>query len=955
MTTSKWNGNGDWDLNPADWSSGIPTLATSVEIQSGSASLSSGGIGEALSLAIDSGAALWLGDSVVLTVVDGLTNSGTWSLGAGDTVSIGTRLINSGRITIGYSSMAGSTTVTAASLANTGSGTIVIYGNAGAGAVSRSTLQITDSNSATVTGTLAVLGDADLALATGLTKVASGAALQVVGAQADISLGLGASNSALSGLTRNAGWIDFEGNRGDGYGGVTVATTVSFTNAAGATLIVDGNGSGDGGSRVTFGGALVNAGTINIGNSQLGQNGSHGSTLVVAQSLDNAGALNLLGNAASGTTYKATLKIIGAAPTTSTGRIQVGGDATLQFGSGVITTIGYGAWFELDGAQAQVLTNGGAASALVKLTTVYGFLLLRGNSNWGAGGAAFTTTTGLTNSGTIDVDSFQNSDSGSAVVIGGAIANNGYMSIGNGSMGASTTVSATALASNYHLVVQGAVAGSGATLRASLVFSGAAAPISTGYLRVSGDGLIQYGSGVVTTVGYGGWLELDGSGAQILTNGGAASALAKLTTNSGTLLLRGNSGLGAGGATLTTTTGLTNYGTVYVDSYGNGDCGSQVTIGGTLANNGALSIGNFYMGASTTVSATALVNNYSLTVQGNGSAGTSNRASLLVSGAAAATSTGFVRVGGDGLIQYGSGSVATIAGGSWLELDGSQAQILTNGGAASALAKLTTNNGTLLLRGNSGVGAGGATLTTTTGLTNYGTVYVDSWSNGDSGSQVNIGGALVNEGAINIGNGYTGAATTVTVASLVNDSSIALVGGSGLAELVVNGAATSDGVLSIGSGSELLLSGSNSFTQAGGTTTVTGSLVASAVNANDGFIDFRGAITSGGIGAFNIGDLGTLEFDAGVDSTHTIAFKASDGTLALGDAGAFSGKISGFAGQDAIDLLGQSVTGLSYASGALTATLAGGGSETIAFSGSYSTASFTFASDGHGGTDILHS
>ena len=46
----------------------------------------------------------------------------------------------------------------------------------------------------------------------------------------------------------------------------------------------------------------------------------------------------------------------------------------------------------------------------------------------------------------------------------------------------------------------------------------------TGYQRVGGDATLEFGSGGITTVGSGGWLELDGSAAQILTNSGAKSA-----------------------------------------------------------------------------------------------------------------------------------------------------------------------------------------------------------------------------------------------------------------------------------------------------------------------------------------------------------------------------------------------------------------------------------------------
>jgi hypothetical protein len=313
-------------------------------------------------------------------------------------------------------------------------------------------------------------------------------------------------------------------------------------------------------------------------------------------------------------------------------------------------------------------------------------------------------------------------------------------------------------------------------------------------------------------------------------------------------------------------------------------------------------------------------------------------------------------VGGDATLEFGSGSITTVASGGWLELDGAGAQILSSGGASSGLSGLTANYGLLLLRGDSNFGAGGAAVTTATSFTNYDNAQFDSWGYGDGGSTVSFGGTLTNEGAFDIGNTGLSATTTVTAHALTNDGALNLAGsGSFLAELVVNGAATTDGSLSIGANSEIDVTGSNSFTQSGGSTTVTGSLVASTIDANDGVLDFKSAITGGdGVGALNIGDLGTLEFDNSVDSTHTAAFTAADGTLALGDAGAFSGKISGFASHDAIDLINQAVTGLAFSGGVLTVTLSGGGTENLAFSGSYATASFTFASDGHGGSNILH-
>jgi hypothetical protein len=88
-----------------------------------------------------------------------------------------------------------------------------------------------------------------------------------------------------------------------------------------------------------------------------------------------------------------------------------------------------------------------------------------------------------------------------------------------------------------------------------------------------------------------------------------------------------------------------------------------------------------------------------------------------------------------------------------------------------------------------------------------------------------------------------------------------------------------------------------------------------------------------------------------------VIFTASTGTLALTAPGSFSaGPITGFAGNDVIDLVGTQATGLSYSGSSTTGTLTvsgGGPIASLSFNGDYTTASFTAVSDGHGGTDII--
>ena len=408
------------------------------------------------------------------------------------------------------------------------------------------------------------------------------------------------------------------------------------------------------------------------------------------------------------------------------------------------------------------------------------------------------------------------------------------------------------------------------------------------------------------------------------------------------------------GTTLAITNGLDNAGSW---TLGGGD---TATIGGSLTNSGALDIGGAGISASTTTTAASLENTGVIYLQGAAASGATDAATLDITGAAPTVLAGTVAVAGDAALEFGSGGITTIGSGASLLLVGAEAQILTDDGGRSALTGLAENDGTLRLRGDSIYGGGGASLTTTTSFNNVQITNVNSYRR-DGGSAITFGGTLTNEGTFDIGNGNLSAPTTVSANGLNDSGTLALLGsGTALAELIVNGAATTTGDITVGARSEIDVTGSNSFTQSGGSTTVVGSLVAAKINANAGKLDFKSAITTGdGVDAFNVGSLGTLEFDAAVDSSHATEFRSkTSGTLALGDAGGFRGIIEGFAGADEIDLLGQGVTRLAYSgsitSGVLTVFGSTGTIAELSFDGDYRTSSFTFASDGHGGKGILH-
>jgi hypothetical protein len=704
MAIVKWNNNsGNWTGNPTDWSTGSAPGTTDIaEIQTGSNDLTT--TVTVASVVIDSGATLTAGSGAVLTTTNGINNAGTFVTSSQSTVNIGGLLTNSGSAAIGSSSLAAATTVTAAGLMNTG--TVNLQGNAASGTSNQATLDITAAAPTDATGTMNVSGDADLEFASGgITAIALGAQLELDGALARVSIGSGTTSTALSGLASNAGTFLLRGSDSNGAGGASLTTTTSFSNAG--TLGVDA-ASGDGGSGLTVGGTLTNTGTATIGNTALGA-----STTVAATNLVNSGTLILLGNAAGGTADQATLDITGAAPATATGTIIIDGDADLEFVSGGITAIGSGALLELDGAAARV-TIGASTSALSKLATNSGTFLLRGDNANGAGGGSMTTKKSFTNNGSLQVDSF-GGDGGSSLTIGGKLTNAATTVIGNTLLSASTTVTATSLVNDGTLTLQGHN-GVNPGEQATLDITTAAPSSATGDIIVSGDADLEFASGGITAVGTGAELELDGALARIsIGSTTTSSALSKLATNNGTFLLRGNNSGGSRGTSVTTTVSFTNSGTLQLDSVP-GDEGSSLTIGRTLINAGAAVIGNANAFGGTTVTADGLRNTGSLTVQGTVIM-MGQTTSLDITGAAPSTLTGFVRIGGEADLKFASGGIRTIGAGAKLELDGVQA-LISIGSTNSALSKLATNDGTLLLRGDSSLGAQGALLTTTTsGLT----------------------------------------------------------------------------------------------------------------------------------------------------------------------------------------------------------------------------------------------
>ncbi|HLI14159.1 MAG TPA: choice-of-anchor D domain-containing protein [Alphaproteobacteria bacterium] len=363
----------------------------------------------------------------------------------------------------------------------------------------------------------------------------------------------------------------------------------------------------------------------------------------------------------------------------------------------------------------------------------------------------------------------------------------------------------------------------------------------------------------------------------------SANLTGGVTNNGGTVNL-------SNGATLTTTTDFSNSsGNLEVDLFG-GQGGSTLNVGGTLTNSNTVDIGNTGLSSATTVTAAALSNTGTINLTGNTSSAT--QATLNVAGAAgfgtAGHVTGAVNLQGDALLEFGSGALTNIDSTGSLRLNGAGSRVSIGPGTTnSALSGLASNAGILTLDN-------GATVTTTTGLTNSNTIEVDIFF-GEGGSTLNVGGTLTNSNTVNIGNTGLSAATTVTAAALSNTGTIQLFGNSGgshQATLQVNGPAGNSGTVSINPFANLNVTGGNNYTQTGANSATTiaanASLSAANVAINGGVLQGNGTVTgnvfnsatiTGGTNNFQPGTL-TINgnfFNAGPNGS---IFGSTPGTVA---------------------------------------------------------------------------
>jgi hypothetical protein len=649
---------------------------------------------------------------------------------------------------------------------------------------------------------------------------------------------------------------------------VSAGTSTISGDVTGGFLTVDYNSGG--GTEVNIGGAL------NVGDGAIGDGVTIGDFFnslsandgITAARLNNVGGAILLnGTMSPGPLYRATLDIkgsvdMGAGAGVLTGDVGLDGDSLLEFGGGQVTTIAADGVLGLSGPDAYVADAGSLSSnsALLGLRTNDGRFTLDQDEQ-------VTTTGPLNNAGRIYLD--PQFGGGSDLTVGGALTNSGELVIGNSFLTSSDGVTARALDNtNGTIVLLGGV-NSDAASQAKVDIEGSASlgaspGVLTGNVALSGDSLIEFGSGQITTIAADGSLSLDPD--SLVADAGdpsRSSALKGLRTIDGQFAF--------GGQQIATTGALDNAGTLDV---GPGtDTVTSLAIGGALTDSGFLSIG-----ADSNVTATAVNNvNGNITLYGD-SLDVPSQSALDISGPASLGASrgvlsGDVLLEGNSLIAFGGGQITTITANGNLRIFGPEAFIADAGALSSnsALQGLSRIYGTLDIEDDT-------QIATTGGLNNAGTLSVDTETGtGTSGSNLNIGGELTNSGTLNIGEIYPSGPSSVTAESLnnsggtitLNDAIPTNSGEPAPSSLVINGAAKNTGTVNV---------------QGGDLVTIGGALSGSGtVNlSNDGLPGNSGTLSVGSLSCgqtVNLDD-GLLSLGAG-GSGGTIAFGGAEARLIL--------------------------------------------------------------------------
>jgi fibronectin-binding autotransporter adhesin len=811
-------------------------------------------------------------------------------------------------------------------------------------------------NGATIEGgTMATTGggifeDTNYASLDGMT---AGAVTLATGSLFDITAG---NTLYAEGTILNRGTISQASN---GYNNDFIVNSATVTLAGTGSVVMS-----DTYNNRIYGAAtadkLVNAGNTISGSGQLGAN---------QLTLDNqkAGTID-----ATGATTQLNIEL--SSTFTNEGLVEASGTAGLVIQNATLTNTGIIA--SLSDSSVNILST----------TTITNFSAgTLTSGTWeaiSAGGANTSTLTIPTGPITVDDAHLVISGVGASIVAGGTsvvtsittIGTTGELDIQNGATFATTN----------SLAVSGTILLSGSLSAAAITTT------TKGLISANG------GLGTVSTTG-----RLLNNGTLQATTGGTLSIAGGSLDNVGTVVAQ------AGGILETSATErVTNYvsGTLTGGTWAAIGNAATLSIGIGVITVDAATVTLSGPGSSIRSGSSARQLDSSLTtVTAAGVLNVLNSRGFSSGAVAGLTDNGIISLGGSKFTASG----VTIASGATFQGGGTLASTVTDNGLLASSAAPLGSNGTLSVTGAiSGTGllsATAATTLNTTGGYAVGTISVAAGATFTGAGSAS--GAVTVAGTLAVGSTGTLSAGTLTVQStgLVSGPSI-----------IASGAIADSGIISLAGGT---LSGSSisvatstadlmgygtvvqdvantgTIEAAGGTLTLSAgesggtvladasaTLATQALSANRLTIAAGGNFIGAGTSAIAV-DAGTLTASGGLltltgasgsgtaviasgatlDSTSTLTISGlsfgtgSSQTLALATPSGNTSLISNWGGGDTIDLLNTVVTAYTYGPGVGLLTLKDGSTAvgTLSFTGSYTRANFSLASDGHGGTDVL--
>ena len=802
-----------------------------------------------------------------------IASTGNFDIGNGTSLTITGSVDNSGYLSTGRYNVGGNTLNISGTLTNESGGQFIMWNG------------VPSTNSPYDTATLGALQNS------GFLDVEGGSTLNITGNATSSgnmytsyygNNGNQGNTINIGGTLTNSGFIGLEAaDTLTVTGVVTNSDEIALTGGAMATFQSDLNNSGtidlENASTLTVNGNVTNTGTLET--SAYGGTGSN--ILNLNGTLTNSGSFDLLGAG----------DLANVGMLTNNGNITVATGATLNLTAqpSGITDAMAGSDFELYGT-----FNAGGAPGFANLNSVEGTVNLYGQS--------FTITPGngtltIASGAQLAADYNPNNSTASSITIAGDVVNSGTLATGFNFYNGGNSLVITGNLNN----VGGAGVGFGlfgsgdtAIVMGSVTNTGIIQLIGSGSQLTIGAGLANNSSGGFVDVESGSTLTINGDvtnnsgpgGFQgIYTNylgdgGGNTINISGSLINTGTFQLGGpgdmatigngmnNSGMVNvdGGSTLNVTGDVTNSGTIQTDSIGN-----TVTISGMLINSGTFQLG----GAGDMATIASLTNSI------GGFVNAQNGSTLLITGNAdnfGTVATSFS--GGTGGNTLTIGGTLTNEWGGLLVLDGPGDMVSIGNGLSNAGFVDVEKGSTLAITGNvdnaggfiytSDYQSGGNTITISGMLTNEaGSQFVllgpgdtASIGNGvsnagtidvDSASKLTISGNVNNSGTLATDLYSYGGGNTLSISgSLTNSGSFQLNGSGDTAN--IGGTLDNSGIADLTSGTTLNVTGlltneaAGSLTVAGGTLTAPGGLTNyGAISLTNGATVDPPTLTNGGV------------------------------------------------------------------------------------------------------------